>query len=249
MTPRVQTNCKHLALCALALCAPGFAARAETSGGAATSLYSVASAESAEVSLQQTTEEVRPLEITVSRASDIVGRPMFAVRESFSQSAGVVAFSRTRPKVASGRAARLAGVPQASSTGSTPSKPRFYPLDPSAVTSGYGIRLHPILGTYRAHSGVDLAAPAGTPIAATGDGVVSFADWSGGYGLLVAVDHGGGMQTRYGHMSRIAVSPGQRVRTGDVLGFVGSTGLSTGPHVHYELRIGERAINPAGVGR
>jgi murein DD-endopeptidase MepM/ murein hydrolase activator NlpD len=75
--------------------------------------------------------------------------------------------------------------------------------------------------------------------------VVAEADWRGGYGLLVALDHGGGLQTRYGHMSRLAVSPGQRVRKGDVIGYVGSTGLSTGPHVHYEMRINGQAVNPA----
>lgn len=230
----------------MVLCANGYAAHAETSDGTASELLSAAVAESGSAALLKSEDKALPIQITVARASDIVGRPMFAARDSFSDSAGVVGFSATRPRIASRRTGSLAGVPLASLSGPTPPKPRFYPLNPSAVTSGYGGRVHPILGTWRRHSGVDLAAPAGTPIAATSDGVVSFANWAGGYGLMVAVDHGGGMQTRYGHMSRIAVSPGQRVKTGDVLGLVGSTGLSTGPHVHYEVRFGDRAINPAG---
>lgn len=107
------------------------------------------------------------------------------------------------------------------------------------------MRQHPVLGTLRAHSGVDLAASYGTPIVATSDGVVGTADWAGGYGLLVALDHGGGLQTRYGHMSRLNVAAGQKVRKGEVIGFVGSTGRSTGAHLHYEIRINGQAINPA----
>jgi murein DD-endopeptidase MepM/ murein hydrolase activator NlpD len=114
------------------------------------------------------------------------------------------------------------------------------------LTSGFGMRAHPIRGGVRAHSGVDLAAPYGSPIVATGDGVVGAAGWSGGYGLLVAISHGDGVQTRYGHMSRLNVSAGQEVRRGDVIGFVGSTGQSTGPHVHYEVRVDGVATDPLG---
>jgi murein DD-endopeptidase MepM/ murein hydrolase activator NlpD len=95
---------------------------------------------------------------------------------------------------------------------------------------------------------VDLAAPYGSPIAVTADGTVAFANWYGGYGMLVTVDHGGGIETRYGHMSRLAVTAGQRVHTGDVLGYIGTTGLSTGPHVHYELRINGQPVNPEARG-
>ena len=95
------------------------------------------------------------------------------------------------------------------------------------------------------HSGVDLAASYGSPIVATSDGVIGTASWSGGYGLLVALDHGGGPQTRYGHMSRLNVLQGQSVRKGDVIGYVGSTGMATGPHLHYEIRVNGQAINPA----
>lgn len=118
------------------------------------------------------------------------------------------------------------------------------PLSGAYTSSRFGLRRHPLLGGLRLHSGVDLAAPTGTPIRATSDGIVSKASWAGGYGLMVAMDNGSGVQTRFGHMSQIAVLPGQRVRTGDVIGFVGSTGRSTGPHLHYEVRINGRPVNP-----
>ena len=121
--------------------------------------------------------------------------------------------------------------------------PSGMPVAAGAVTSGFGWRVHPVLGGLRAHSGVDLAAPYGTPIVATTDGVVGEADWRGGYGLFVAVEHGG-LETRYGHMSRLNVVAGQRVRKGDVIGYVGSTGRSTGPHLHYEVRVNGRAVDP-----
>jgi murein DD-endopeptidase MepM/ murein hydrolase activator NlpD len=112
------------------------------------------------------------------------------------------------------------------------------------MSSGFGMRVHPVLGGLRAHKGIDLPATTGTPIHASADGVVGKADWFGGYGLFVELEHGGGMETRYGHMSRIAVAEGQRVRKGDVIGYVGSTGRSTGSHLHYEVRIGGEAVNP-----
>lgn len=113
-----------------------------------------------------------------------------------------------------------------------------------AMSSGFGMRVHPVLGGMRAHKGIDLPATTGTPIHASADGVVGKADWFGGYGLFVELEHGGGMETRYGHMSRIAVAEGQRVRKGDIIGYVGSTGRSTGSHLHYEVRIGGEAVNP-----
>jgi murein DD-endopeptidase MepM/ murein hydrolase activator NlpD len=122
--------------------------------------------------------------------------------------------------------------------------PSQMPVSARALTSGFGMRGHPLLGGRRAHSGIDLAAPTGSPIVATSDGLVSWADWAGGYGIAVAVEHGGGYQTRYAHMSRVNVAPGQQVRKGDVIGYVGSTGMSTGPHLHYEVRVNGQAINP-----
>jgi murein DD-endopeptidase MepM/ murein hydrolase activator NlpD len=112
------------------------------------------------------------------------------------------------------------------------------------LTSPFGMREHPLLGMWREHLGVDLAAPFGTPISATSDGTVTEAGWRGGYGLLVQMDNGAGTETRFGHMSRLSVSLGQHIHKGDILGFVGSTGLSTGSHVHYEVRVNGHAINP-----
>lgn len=127
----------------------------------------------------------------------------------------------------------------------TVSIPSLIPVTSSrAMSSGFGMRYHPVLGGMRAHKGIDLPATTGTPIHASADGVVAKADWLGGYGLLVQLEHGAGMETRYGHMSRIAVAEGQRVHKGDVIGYVGSTGRSTGAHLHYEVRIAGEAVNP-----
>ena len=97
------------------------------------------------------------------------------------------------------------------------------------------------------HSGIDFKASSGAPIYATADGVVNYAGRKGGYGNFVRIAHGGNIATGYGHMSRIAVSNGMRVRRGQVIGYVGSTGLSTGPHLHYELYRGGRAVDPNSV--
>lgn len=112
------------------------------------------------------------------------------------------------------------------------------------VTSAMGMRYHPILGRKRFHAGVDLAVPAGTPIHATADGRVVRAGEAGGYGLLVILQHPSGFETRYAHMSKIGVAPGQKLHRGDLVGFVGSTGLSTGPHLHYEVRRGGEPLSP-----
>ncbi|MBI1403925.1 MAG: peptidoglycan DD-metalloendopeptidase family protein [Porphyrobacter sp.] len=118
---------------------------------------------------------------------------------------------------------------------------------PGAITSGFGMRRHPILGYKRMHAGMDFRARYGTPIVAVSDGRVSSAGRAGGCGNAVRLEHGGGLSTRYCHMSRMAVSRGQQVRRGQVIGYVGSTGLSTGPHLHYEMYRGGRVINPASV--
>lgn len=115
------------------------------------------------------------------------------------------------------------------------------------VTSPYGARRHPILGYVRMHAGIDFGARYGSPIFAVADGVVTFAGRHGGHGNYVRLQHGGGLGTGYGHMSRIAVGNGTRVRAGQVIGYVGSTGLSTGPHLHFEAYRGGRTINPAGI--
>lgn len=122
--------------------------------------------------------------------------------------------------------------------------PSRAPLEGMRLSSSYGMRNHPVIGGRRAHNGVDLAAPTGTPIYATADGTVSKAEWFSSYGLYAALEHGSEIQTRYAHMSRLNVSAGQQVRKGDIIGFVGSTGRSTGPHLHYEVRIAGQSVNP-----
>jgi murein DD-endopeptidase MepM/ murein hydrolase activator NlpD len=114
------------------------------------------------------------------------------------------------------------------------------------MTSGYGMRYHPILKRRRMHTGVDFGAPSGSPIYAAADGVVISASYSGGYGNAVILDHGGGVSTLYAHCSRFSVSAGQSVRKGQRIASVGSTGLSTGPHLHFEVRVNGRPVNPMG---
>jgi len=112
------------------------------------------------------------------------------------------------------------------------------------ISSPYGYRIHPIYKVRKLHTGIDIAAPSGTPMRCAGDGtVVHSARW-GGYGNCIIVDHGGGLATLYGHCSRLAVTKGQSVTQGQVIGYVGSTGLSTGPHVHFEVRKDGRPVNP-----
>jgi murein DD-endopeptidase MepM/ murein hydrolase activator NlpD len=119
------------------------------------------------------------------------------------------------------------------------------PLDSVRITSSFGMREHPILGFTRMHAGIDFGAPNGTPVYAAGDGVVEKAGWTGGYGRWLQIKHGGGYETGYGHLSRWAVKEGQRVHQGQVVAYVGSSGLSTGPHLHYEIMIGGRKVNPS----
>jgi len=121
------------------------------------------------------------------------------------------------------------------------------PMEFSRITSGFSLaRLHPILNSWRAHRGVDFAAPMGTPIRATGDGLVEAVGRQGGYGNVVVVRHGGSYSTLYAHLSRFAASTraGARVRQGDIIGYVGATGWATGPHVHYEFRVSGEPRNP-----
>lgn len=116
-----------------------------------------------------------------------------------------------------------------------------------SVSSSFGMRRHPILGYSRMHKGMDFRAGYGTPILAATDGRISAAGWAGGYGKQVRIAHAGGLTTSYSHMSRIVAQPGAMVRQGQVIGYVGSTGLSTGPHLHYELYKDGVPVNPASV--
>jgi murein DD-endopeptidase MepM/ murein hydrolase activator NlpD len=121
------------------------------------------------------------------------------------------------------------------------------PLEFSRVSSGFGRRLHPLFRTWRTHQGIDYAAPTGTRVRAVGDAVVEFAGLKGGYGKVVILRHQGQYTTVYAHLSRIAVGRGTRVAQNDTIGFVGSTGWATGPHLHYEFRIAGQARNPLSI--
>ena len=127
----------------------------------------------------------------------------------------------------------------------TISVPSAKPIRTSvAFTSGFGVRSDPFRGGAAMHAGIDLAGPIGTPIYATADGVVARGEWANGYGNLVEIDHGRGIATRYGHLSAILVHAGDRVKRGQVIARMGSTGRSTGSHLHYEVRLDGHAVNP-----
>ncbi len=121
---------------------------------------------------------------------------------------------------------------------------RYFRPVPGRADSFFGPRVHPIYGTVKMHNGLDMDGPMGQPIVAFASGRVIFAGVKGGYGNAVMIDHGGGMVTLYAHQSRLAVKVGQRVEGGQVIGYVGSTGLSTGPHLHFEVRIDGRPVDP-----
>jgi murein DD-endopeptidase MepM/ murein hydrolase activator NlpD len=115
------------------------------------------------------------------------------------------------------------------------------------ITSGFGMRFHPILHYARMHAGIDFGAAWGSPIVAAADGTVVVASYGGGYGRHVEIAHGGGIVSLYGHMSSIAATPGEPVRQGQVIGYVGSSGLSTGPHLHFEVKVNGRPVDPMTV--
>ena len=123
------------------------------------------------------------------------------------------------------------------------SAPNLWPVE-GPVTGSFGERIDPFNGEGAFHSGIDISAAVGQPIIAPADGVVIFADYLGGYGRAVMIVHGHGISTRYGHLASFAVSPGEQVHRGDVIGYVGLSGRSTGPHLHYEVRINNTPVNP-----
>jgi murein DD-endopeptidase MepM/ murein hydrolase activator NlpD len=122
--------------------------------------------------------------------------------------------------------------------------PSLMPVAALRISSTFGMRYHPIHHRYMGHKGVDLAAPSGTPVYAAADGVVGKAEWFGGYGNYIQIEHGGEIETRYGHLSAYAVAAGEHVTKGELIGYVGATGDATGPHLHYEVRIAGEAVNP-----
>jgi murein DD-endopeptidase MepM/ murein hydrolase activator NlpD len=118
------------------------------------------------------------------------------------------------------------------------------PVDEFSITSGFGNRLHPISGDLRFHAGIDFATPNGTPVKASVQGIVAFAGWHGGYGKTVIIQHRDAYETLYAHLDEILVNSGDRVAQGKVIGLSGSTGYSTGPHLHFEIRSHQVAHNP-----
>lgn len=122
--------------------------------------------------------------------------------------------------------------------------PSMEPVDKVVFTSHFGVRSDPFRGTAAMHAGVDIPGAIGTPIYATADGVISHAGRQGGYGNLVQINHGRGLETRYGHLSKILVADNTKVHRGQLIGLMGSTGRSTGSHLHYEVRMDGRAVNP-----
>ncbi len=122
--------------------------------------------------------------------------------------------------------------------------PMGMPVDDGYISSTFGWRKHPKTGKRLFHTGLDIAAWPGTPVRATADGIVSFAGWSGGSGRLVVIEHGFGYTTCYAHNRKIIVKVGQKVKRGDIIAYVGSTGNTTGPHVHYEVWIDKKPVNP-----
>lgn len=134
-------------------------------------------------------------------------------------------------------------------TGGAPQKvdvaiPSINPVEIMRFSSHFGYRTDPFQGRRKNHKGVDIPGPVGTPIYATADGIVGRAQWVSGYGKYIEVEHGNAIQTRYGHLSGMNVVPGQRVKQGELIGFMGSTGRSTGSHLHYEVRIAGEPVNP-----
>lgn len=251
----VPQSARFLALCGAVLwAAPALASPALASNGAGIAIAVPVGSVSIGAD-QPAAPGDAPAEISFSRAADLPNQShIYFARSRFSGPSAVISMSTDRrairaitaisaPVVRPAGLQSLAGALSGRVMALT-AIPSQMPVAARALTSGFGMRSHPMLGRRRAHSGVDLSAPTGSPIVATSDGQVSWADWAGGYGIAVAVEHGGGYQTRYGHMSRVNVAPGQNVRKGDIIGYVGSTGMSTGPHLHYEVRVNGQAVNP-----
>ena len=156
--------------------------------------------------------------------------------------------SSIRSKIQAAAAAAAAAKPRTSSSsnaGSSTGSGRLVRPIPGAIESGFGLRVHPITGKTRMHNGLDMHGNAGDPIRAAANGKVILAGAKGGYGNTVMIDHGGGMVTLYAHQSKLLVKEGQRVNAGDVIGLIGSTGVSTGPHLHFEVRINGAPVNAA----
>lgn len=222
-----------------------FVAKARLAASALVATFALVGALPALANSSATTDIAAPLRTAQSgKQSTALGKGDEQFRQLFNswqklEEPGTAALVSVRK--ASDEAGAQAGFSRSTTSVSIPS---LMPVDAVRMSSTFGEREHPILGGRRQHKGVDLAAPTGTPIYATANGRVEMAQWYSGYGLYVAIEHGGRIETRYGHMSQLNVAAGQYVTKGDVIGFVGSTGRSTGPHLHYEVRVDGEAVNP-----
>ena len=184
--------------------------------------------------------------VVLEKAKTDQATAMKAIEELNASSAQITALLKQRQ--AERAAARAAAAQQASSSGYTwvqGTGQLGWPVS-GEITSPYGYRTHPIWGTTIYHSGIDIGVDEGTPVHAADGGTVVWSGWMGGYGYAVVIDHGNGMSTLYGHNSDLAVSEGQDVGKGQVIAYAGSTGNSTGPHVHFEVRISGDPVDPMG---
>ena len=164
--------------------------------------------------------------IETAKKIDLLGRRMYIQSKSFDE---IYKMAKNKEKM-------LASIPAIQPISNKNLK---------RIASGFGYRIHPVYKTWKMHTGMDFTAPIGTPIYATGDGVViKPKSRMSGYGKVVVVDHGYGYKTLYAHCSKIIVRPGQKVKRGQIIGYVGNTGISTGPHVHYEVLKNDRPVNP-----
>ncbi|MEZ5744230.1 MAG: M23 family metallopeptidase [Sphingomonadaceae bacterium] len=222
-------------------------------GTVGSSLYRSARASGAP--LQAIQDYLRAIDEHVSLESDVMATDEFDMIVSYKRSAkgerqaGELLYAGIerggKPRLQLMRWGKRGQFFEASGVGK--SRSRYVQPVPGGMSSRYGMRRHPILGYKRMHSGVDYRGGYGTPIQAVSDGVVQMAGRNGGYGKYVRIQHPNGLGTGYAHMSRIAVSSGTRVSAGQVIGYIGSTGLSTGPHLHFEVYRGGRKIDPLSV--
>lgn len=179
----------------------------------------------------------------LERAQNDKATAMAAIEELKASSAQISALIKQRQQE---RAAAASSAQGSGSAGYVQGTGTFsWPVN-GEITSPYGYRIHPIWGTRIYHSGIDIGVDEGTPVHAADGGTVIAAEWYGGYGYAVVIDHGNGLSTLYGHNSELAVSAGQTVSKGQVIAYAGSTGNSTGPHVHFEVRVNGDAVDPMG---
>ncbi|MGB3298812.1 MAG: peptidoglycan DD-metalloendopeptidase family protein, partial [Phormidesmis sp.] len=192
-------------------------------------------------SREQYTDQLQQQSVTMTRLRENRGALSAAIKQLDSDSDKVTALILQRVAAANAAESKIAreeALRAARSSGKMIMPAR------GPITSGFGSRFHPVLGYSRFHAGTDFGAEQGSPIEAAETGVVIFAGWYGGYGNAVIIDHGGGLTTLYGHSSQLNVSEGQAVKKGDVIALVGTTGLSTGPHLHFEVRRNGEPIDP-----